>query len=80
LSTELTLYVRHGCHLCDAFREELTQWQSRWQFTVREVDIDSTSTLFDQYDTRVPVLASDSEEICQYFFDPDQLSAYFERN
>lgn len=80
MSTRLTLYVRHGCHLCDAFREELAQWPSSRQFTVQEVDIDSTPALIAQYGTRVPVLASGNEEICQYFFDPEQLSAYFERN
>jgi hypothetical protein len=66
--------------LCEAFREELAQWQSSRDFSVHEVDIDSSPELIDRYDTRVPVLAIDSEEICQYFFDSDQLSAYFERN
>ena len=76
----LTLFIRHGCHLCEAFREELYACKEQWQFVVEEVDIDSNPALEEKYGTRVPVLADNDEELCQYFLDPVRLKTYFEQS
>jgi len=73
-----TLYLRHDCHLCEAFMAELLALQSRWQFEVETRDIDSDADLRERYNTLVPVLALNGEEICHYFLDPDKLAVYFE--
>jgi len=80
LSTTLTLYIRHGCHLCEAFREELEACKGMWQFVIEDVDVDSNRLLAEKYGTRVPVLVIDGEELCQYFFDPLRLKTYFEQS
>jgi len=59
---------------------ELLALQGEWQFSLDTVDIDSDSRLTERYTARVPVLAVDGEEICQYFLDPDKLAVYFEQN
>lgn len=73
-----TVYLRHGCHLCEAFVEELTALAPRWNLQVSTVDIDSEPALQARYDTRVPVLHIDGEDICDYFVDADRLAVYFE--
>jgi len=73
-----TLYLRHDCHLCEAFMAELLALQSRWKFEVETRDIDSDADLRERYNTLVPVLALNGEEICHYFLDPDKLAVYFE--
>ena len=73
-----TVYLRHGCHLCEAFLEELAALAPRWELQVAEVDIDSDVSLRARYDRRVPVLHINGEDICEYFVDAERLAAYFE--
>lgn len=56
---------------------ELIALQARWQFEIETKDIDCDPLLRQCYDTRVPVLAINGNEICQYFLDPDKLADYF---
>ncbi|MCP5142410.1 MAG: glutaredoxin family protein [Gammaproteobacteria bacterium] len=60
-----TVYVRHGCHLCEAMTTRLRQ--RGIAFT--EVDIDADAGLRREYNDRVPVLTRDGEFVCQYFLD-----------
>ena len=57
---------------------ELLPLQRRWLFDIETKDIDSDPYLRERYNTLVPVLALDGEEICHYFLDPDKLAGYFE--
>jgi len=56
--TEVILYTRAGCHLCEAAKELL----SRYNLPVREVDIDRDPTLHNLYDQCVPVVVLDGKE------------------
>lgn len=58
---------------------ELLPLQARWQFEVDLVDIDLDPAITRRFHTRVPVLAIDGEEICQYFLDPEKLALYIEQ-
>ena len=77
MSVTLTLYTRHGCHLCEAFRDELNASMALWEFKLREIDVDSTAVLAEKYGVLVPVLVAGDEVLCQHFFDPDRLKTYF---
>jgi len=55
---------------------ELLAIQPRWQFDLETRDIDDDPDLRARYNTLVPVLAIDDEEICHYFLDPDKLAVY----
>lgn len=72
----MALYVREGCHLCEAFIDEIKIYNSAWlsQLIIRDVD-DSTEWIRD-YGEHVPALVIDGRLICEYFFDPDKVSAY----
>ncbi len=70
---ELTVLVRHGCHLCEAMLEELRESELRQHFVLKVVDVDRETELRDRYTERVPVLMMGSQEVCHFFFDPDAL-------
>jgi len=72
----LTLYFRHGCHLCDDMQQHLRGLQEGWRFKLEFVDIDRNQDLKSRYGTLVPVLAGDNEEICHYFLDEMALRNY----
>lgn len=74
----LTVYLRHECHLCDAFMAELLDLKSRWQFDVETFDIDEDPDLRERFNTLVPVLMIEEKEVCHYFLDPDKLAVYFD--
>ena len=50
---------------------ELVSLQGRWQFDVETRDIDNDPDLRERYNTLVPVLAINGQEVCHYFLDPD---------
>ncbi|MEQ8290010.1 MAG: glutaredoxin family protein [Gammaproteobacteria bacterium] len=69
----LTVYGRPECHLCDELIAALKPWQSRYNFLVEEVNIDTDAALTSRYAARIPVLAVDDVEVSQYFLDEKQL-------
>ncbi len=75
MSRELTLYMREGCHLCEAFIEELNAAQARWQFSYQIIDIDESTQYLTRFHARVPVLMYDDQVICEHFLDENKLAA-----
>lgn len=55
--SEVLLYTRHGCHLCDAARKLLESYG----LGVVEVDIDGDEQLRAKYDHCVPVVMLDGK-------------------
>ncbi len=53
---EIVMYTRHGCHLCEQAWEQLERAQSRYGFTLRQVDVDGDSQLVRAYGECVPVV------------------------
>jgi len=66
---ELTLIVRHGCHLCDDMRATLVELLDGRAVRVTELDVDADPALFARYNEWVPVLKRGEREICHYFID-----------
>jgi hypothetical protein len=74
----LRVYVRSGCHLCDAMLDELEASRQQWPFKLEVVDILGYPELEARYGSRIPVLCtSGDEEICHYFLDDTALAEYF---
>jgi hypothetical protein len=71
---ELILYGRPGCHLCDDMRAALEALRTQHDFSLREIDVDSDTSLAERYGRLIPVLADPDGEICHYFLDPAALS------
>jgi glutaredoxin len=67
--TQVTLYGRPGCHLCDQAREVLERVRSRVGFELLERDIESDDALLRTYLERIPVIVIDGHEAFQLFVD-----------
>lgn len=76
----LSVYSRPGCHLCEDMVDALISWQERYNFDISIVDIDEDPGLIRRYAGRIPVLASNEVEICQYHIDEAALLAFFQRS
>ena len=75
---QLTVYIRHGCHLCTEMTQALERLRPELCFDYATIDIDAEPELRARYDTRVPVLAAEGEEICYYFLDEVGLRAFLQ--
>lgn len=73
--TELTLYSRVGCHLCDEMKAGLQALQVELGFGLTEVEVGWAGALAEKYGHLLPVLEVDGREICHYFLDEGRLRA-----
>lgn len=67
--TEITIYAKPGCHLCDEARTVLDEVRSRRPFELREVDVSIDPALNRRYGERVPVVDVDGDEAFEYHVD-----------
>ena len=75
----LIVYVREGCHLCDAFLDEFKPLAQRLVLDYEPVDVDSSMLLAAKFGQRVPLLMANDTVICEYFLDPDKVTEYVQR-
>ncbi|MFA5083265.1 MAG: glutaredoxin family protein [Hydrogenophilaceae bacterium] len=73
--TELVLYGRAGCHLCDEMRAGLQALQAQLGFALTEVDVGWEGGLAERYGRLLPVLEVAGREVCHYFLDEERLRA-----
>jgi glutaredoxin len=76
VTPELTVYVRHGCHLCADMLELLETLKPELGFSVCVRDVDDDAALAERYGARVPVLVGGTTELCWYFLDVRRLREY----
>jgi glutaredoxin len=65
----LTVYSKPDCHLCVDALAELRALQDELGFRLTELDISADEQLHRAYFDRIPVIALDGEELCEYFVD-----------
>ena len=70
--TEVILYTRSGCHLCDEAKDAIRRLQREAQFLFREVDIDQDAELRQKYNEEVPVIFIGGKKAFKYRIDPRQ--------
>jgi glutaredoxin len=63
----VTVYSKPDCHLCVDAVEVLRALQQEFDFDLRELDITADEELHRAYFERIPVVALDGEELCEYF-------------
>jgi len=78
-NSEVVLYTRAGCHLCDEAKELLKKLSKKAQFTVREVDIDQDPELMLRYNDEIPVIFIHGRKAFKYRIDPKQFLKRLER-
>jgi glutaredoxin len=59
---EVTLVTRTGCHLCEEAEQLLRRLAGELGFGYREVDVDASAVLRDEFSDRVPVILIDGKE------------------
>jgi glutaredoxin len=72
--TEVVLYGREGCCLCDDAREVLLRVRERRPFALRECDIDTDEALLRAFLERIPVVTIDGVEAFELFVDESELA------
>jgi hypothetical protein len=71
---DLTLYSRDGCHLCEDALARIERLRPRLRrFTLTVLDISRDARLHDAYFERIPVLALDGEDLCEYVVEDETL-------
>jgi glutaredoxin len=60
--TEVTLYGKAGCHLCDDAKQVIAQVRESRPFAYAEVDVSLDPVLHARYGERIPVVTVDGEE------------------
>ena len=71
--TQVVLYSRDGCCLCDDAREILVRARERHDFELDERDIDGDDELLRAYLERIPVVTIDGEEAFELCVNADEL-------
>jgi glutaredoxin len=65
----VTVYSKPDCHLCADAMSVLRRLQLELAFALEERDISADEALHRAYFERIPVVALDGEELCEYFVD-----------
>jgi glutaredoxin len=67
----VTVYSKPDCHLCIEAIEGLKRLQHELDFELQELDITAEEALHRAYFERIPVIALDGDELCEYFLQED---------
>ena len=67
--SEVILYAKPGCHLCEEARTVVERVRAEHAFELVEVDVTLDPVLHRRYGERIPVLALDGEELFEFFVD-----------
>jgi glutaredoxin len=62
----VTVYSKPDCHLCEDAMVALRALQAELAFELHELDITTDEALHRAYFERIPVIALDGEELCDY--------------
>lgn len=79
MHSNLVLYTRQGCHLCEAFLAELQQFDAGLCETLHYIDVDDSPADVERFGDKVPILLANGVEICRYYFDADKLESCLKR-
>jgi glutaredoxin len=72
--SQVTLYGKPGCHLCDDARAVVKRVRAEHPFELEEVDVSLDPQLHRAFGERIPVLELDGEELFEFFVDGDELA------
>lgn len=76
----VTIYSRHGCHLCENAVNILEQMREELAFTMEIIYIDGVAELEKLYGNEVPVIHINGEHHDFYKVDPERFRASLERD
>ena len=71
--TEVVLYGKAGCHLCEEARAEIDAVRARRPFELTEVDVSLDPVLHARYGERIPVVVVEGAEAFEFHVDGPEL-------
>jgi glutaredoxin len=63
MSTTITLYTRHGCHLCEKAKDVIISLREVFDFEYQECDIESSDVWTEKYGLMIPVVTINDREV-----------------
>ena len=76
----ITVYSRHGCHLCEAAETTLETLKAELDFNLEIKFIDNVAQLEKLYGHEVPVIHIDGEHHDFYKVDPERFRSSLEKH
>jgi len=76
----VTVYSRHGCHLCEDAVKTLEGMREELAFEIEIIYIDGNSELEKLYGNEVPVIQIDGEHHDFYRIDPERFRTSLEKH
>ena len=80
MSTLITIFSRHGCHLCEVAEATLTELKEVLDFEIEVNFIDGDVELEKLYGNEVPVIHIDGEHHDFYRVDPVRFKSSLEKH
>ena len=80
MSTLITIFSRHGCHLCEVAEATLTELKEELDFEIEVNFIDGDVELEKLYGNEVPVIHIDGEHHDFYRVDPERFRSSLEKH
>jgi glutaredoxin len=80
MSNLVTIYSRHGCHLCEVAEATLAELKNDLNFEIEIKYIDGSNELEKLYGHEVPVIHIDGEHHDFYKVDPDRFKSSLEKH
>lgn len=71
--TQIVIYSKSGCCLCERAKKQLTVLQERYEFALREVDILQDPAAYDMFKGEIPVICVDGRKAFKYRLDEGRL-------
>ena len=80
MSNLITIFSRHGCHLCEVAEATLTELKEVLDFEIEVNFIDGDVELEKLYGNEVPVIHIDGEHHDFYRVDPERFKSSLEKH
>ena len=78
--TVITIFSRHGCHLCDVATDLLESMKSELHFEIEKIYIDGNSELEKLYGEQIPVIHIDGVHHDFFKVDPERFRSSLEKH
>ncbi len=78
--TTVTVYSRHGCHLCELAIETLSMLDKELNFQIDVIYIEDNKELIDLYSDQIPVIHIDGKHHDFYKVDVERFRSSLEKH
>jgi glutaredoxin len=79
MTTEIVIYSRKDCCLCEEMKAVIRQAGRRYALTLREIDVDTSIELQERFGSEVPVLFINGRKAFKYRITSSELEKRLRR-